>query len=66
MGQGRASRKTGLALPIEKVKGESAAGAHEPEKAVSLIPKEYWDLQEVFSEWDSDIIPPLPQQPMDC
>lgn len=49
---------------VKKVNGEGAASAHEQEDTVCLIPKEYWALEEDFSECKAYIL--LPHRPTDC
>lgn len=51
-------------LPSKKVKLESGTAAQEQVKADLQILKEYWDLQEVFRERDSDVVPL--HHPTDC
>lgn len=50
--------------PIKEVKVEDTATVLEWEGLVSLIPKAYGELEEVFSEKESDVLPP--HHPTDC
>lgn len=49
---------------VRKVKAEPAKMLAESEASQPLIPKKYSNLAEVFSERDSDVLPP--HHPMDC
>lgn len=47
-----------LASLIKEKKGISTLPAQKGGEMVCLIPKEYWGLEEVFSERESEVLPP--------